>query len=78
MKTTWRPSWEAEQRQPHFVTNITSVADLATTHGKQKFLWGNVPALDVLNLDANEGIHYKNDINILFAGTNPISPDQLN
>jgi hypothetical protein len=33
-----------------------------------KYLWGNVPALDVLRLAENEGDSYAGDLRILFAG----------
>ncbi|KAH9204815.1 hypothetical protein DL95DRAFT_494481, partial [Leptodontidium sp. 2 PMI_412] len=31
-------------------------------------LWGNTPTVDVLNLERNEGIDYKEDTALLFAG----------
>jgi hypothetical protein len=36
--------------------------------GGKKFLWGNVPALDVLRLDSNEGEQYQGQLSLLFAG----------
>lgn len=36
--------------------------------GRSKFLWGNVPALDIINLEANEGKAYNKHMNLLFAG----------
>lgn len=39
------------------------------TYGRKKFLWGNVPALDVINLACNEGESYAKDICLLYAGT---------
>jgi len=33
-----------------------------------QFLWGNVPALDVLQLSKNEGPNYDQDLHLLFAG----------
>jgi hypothetical protein len=36
---------------------------------KKKYLWGNVPAFEVLQLPSNEGADYNKDIHILFAGS---------
>lgn len=33
-----------------------------------KYPWGNVPAVDVLNLPANEGGHFRGPLRLLFAG----------
>ena len=38
------------------------------SYGCLKYLWGNVPAIDVLNLEANEGADYANPIAVNFAG----------
>lgn len=39
-----------------------------TSFGGKKYLWGNMPAFDVLKLGANEGIEYTADLRLLFAG----------
>lgn len=36
--------------------------------GGKKFLWGNMPAIDVLQLASNEGVVYKAPLRLLFAG----------
>lgn len=36
--------------------------------GGKKYLWGNTPAFDVLNLESNEGVDYNEQLNLLFAG----------
>ena len=36
--------------------------------GGAKFLWGNMPAIDVLALKHNEGLAYANALKLLFAG----------
>ena len=64
MRLTWRPSWVVEARQPTFIgLSVDMVA-----HGSKKYLWGNVPALDILNLQKNEGIDFAGDLRLLFAG----------
>ena len=37
--------------------------------GGRKYLWGNVPALDVLQLRYNEGEDYAKPLPMLFAGS---------
>lgn len=65
MKPDWSPSWEVERRQPTFVGG--GVAEgFGFKH--QKYLWGNMPALDILALDKNEGNFYDRDVHVLFAG----------
>ena len=65
MKSDWVPKWEAERRAPDFVGGSASTA----FHGhRQKYLWGNMPALDVLALSRNEGSSYGHDLHVLFAG----------
>jgi hypothetical protein len=39
-----------------------------TIFGAKKYLWGNVPAYDVVQLSANEGKAYSRDLRLLFAG----------
>lgn len=36
--------------------------------GGKKFLWGNIPAFDVLQLGSNEGDDYGGQLSLLFAG----------
>ena len=36
--------------------------------GHLNYLWGNIPALDVLNVEGNEGGGYVEDIDLCFAG----------
>jgi len=65
MKSVWSPSWHTEGRTPAFVNNNASRYE---TFGGTKYLWGNMPAIDVLNLKHNEGVDYANTIELLFAG----------
>lgn len=54
-----------EKRNPAFLGNGDGGI---TTFGKRKFLWGNLPAVDVLQLRSNEGLGYQRSLNMLFAG----------
>ena len=38
------------------------------TFGHLRYLWGNVPAYDVLNLPENEGADYDRDLSLCFTG----------
>ena len=69
MKDTWRPSWVVEARQPAFIASDNEGPFVGQiSHGRQKYLWGNVPAIDLLNLQRNEGVDYAEDLRLLFAG----------
>lgn len=62
-KSGWQPAWAAENRTPAFIGG-----GIGQVFGKKKFLWGNVPAVDILNLPSNEGVDYQGEISLLFAG----------
>ncbi|KAI0974668.1 hypothetical protein F4678DRAFT_485689 [Xylaria arbuscula] len=64
MKGTWTPRWAAENRMPTFMGH--GVPDQAK-FGVVKYLWGNVPAFDVIQLGQNEGIDFQEAMNLLFA-----------
>jgi hypothetical protein len=38
------------------------------TFGGRKYLWGNMPAFDLVNLGSNEGTGYGGHLKLLFAG----------
>ncbi|KAM0286534.1 hypothetical protein ACHAO9_008162 [Fusarium lateritium] len=52
-----------QNRQPAFIGENNQ-----KKFGGSKHLWGNVPALDILRLEDNEGKDYKKKLNLLFAG----------
>lgn len=62
-KDTWQPAWIVESRIPEFMGE-----GLGAVFGDKKYLWGNVPAFDLLRLDANEGSDYDGELRILCAG----------
>jgi hypothetical protein len=67
MKGTWMPQWYRSGRQPAFVGNSAPLA----MFGKKKYLWGNMPALNILQLQHNETETYatSHDFNLLFAAS---------
>ncbi|GIK06628.1 hypothetical protein Aspvir_002278 [Aspergillus viridinutans] len=63
-KKTWQPAWVLENRKPSFIAE-----GLGEQFGMKKYLWGNIPAFDVLRLGSNEGEEYGGVIRILFAAS---------
>ncbi|KAK7987452.1 hypothetical protein PG989_007767 [Apiospora arundinis] len=63
-KASWQPAWVADNRQPAFIRGGRD-----EHFGANKYLWGNVPALDVLQLESNEGKEYEGELNLLFAAS---------
>ncbi|KAL4811860.1 hypothetical protein BDW67DRAFT_179221 [Aspergillus spinulosporus] len=63
-KETWAPAWLFELRTPAFMGG-----GMGRIFGTKKFLWGNVPAFDVLRLDRNEGAEYDGPLRVLFAAS---------
>jgi hypothetical protein len=63
-KKEWQPDWALENRKPAFVGSDSAVMDF----GGKKFLWGNMPAIDVLQLASNESVNYREPLRLLFAG----------
>ncbi|KAK1624557.1 hypothetical protein BDP81DRAFT_437802 [Colletotrichum phormii] len=61
----WQPDWVLENRAPAFIGN----GHPQVTYGAGKYLWGNVPAFDVLQLNANEGVSYDEQVRLLFAAS---------
>jgi hypothetical protein len=66
-KDKWRPEWDRENRAPAWASG-QAATNMHNPYGAEKYLWGNVPALDVLKLAENEGAEYAEDISLLFAG----------
>lgn len=48
--------------------HLSSKRELGVQFGGKKYLWGNIPALDVLQLGLNEGFNYGRPLSLLFAG----------
>ncbi|RWA06465.1 hypothetical protein EKO27_g8646 [Xylaria grammica] len=66
MKGTWKPRWVVEKRPPAFMgLRIPDQVQFGTV----KYLWGNVPAFDAIQLAQNEGVDFQNSINLLFAAS---------
>ncbi|KAK1753835.1 hypothetical protein QBC47DRAFT_303201 [Echria macrotheca] len=68
IRANWRPAWDREGYQPAWESTRASRA-WHNPFGGEKYLWGNVPAIDVLRLPENEGNAYPDDISLLFAAS---------
>lgn len=53
-----------ERRNPAFAGDGPEIQ----TFGHLNYLWGNIQAIDVLNVGKNEGEKYDGDLDVLFAG----------
>jgi len=67
MKETWKPSWEVERRKPAFLSSDGPPMG-QTKYGAQKYLWGNMPAIDVMQALQNEAADLPEYLRLLFAG----------
>ncbi|KAI1407308.1 hypothetical protein F5Y13DRAFT_183489 [Hypoxylon sp. FL1857] len=62
-KSTWEPSYFAEGREPQFLDDDPpKLEDFFHI-----YLWGDVPAVDVIRLSENEGREFRGSLDILFA-----------
>lgn len=58
------PAWIVEGRAPSFMGGPPVVA-----FGGKQYVWGNMPAIDILKLEENEGSDCATSMPLLFAGT---------
>lgn len=73
MKKSWRPQWDVEKRRPAFIRGNDDPASAEpwvtmVQHGRKKYLWGNVPAIDITQSCKNEEKDLPDQLNLLFAG----------
>ncbi|KAJ6276567.1 hypothetical protein J3E71DRAFT_187021 [Bipolaris maydis] len=67
-KSNWTPEWDRANRSPIWASGDAS-KNLHNPFGSSKYLWGNVPAIDILRVHENEGQGYNKDIKLLFAAS---------
>ncbi|XPS75438.1 hypothetical protein M3J07_007516 [Ascochyta lentis] len=67
-QSSWVPEWDRTDRAPAWATGEAS-RYLHNPFGSNKYLWGNVPAIDVLQMSLNEGERHDRDIKLLFAAS---------
>ncbi|EEA24163.1 hypothetical protein TMatcc_007239 [Talaromyces marneffei ATCC 18224] len=69
-KPSWKPAWELEQRRPAFIDSSNDNGPTpVTSHGGKRYLWGNMPAIDLLQLADNEGSNTTQDLHLLLAAS---------
>lgn len=71
-KSSWLPEWDRSNRNPAWASDTAS-RNLHNPFGSDKHLWGNTPAIDILQIERNEGLDYGDDVALLFAGSLCIS-----
>ncbi|KAG8216800.1 hypothetical protein J3R82DRAFT_7049 [Butyriboletus roseoflavus] len=73
----WKPGWIAEGRDPIFLlkSNMSTAEEMANRSQDRlsigSALWGNVPAMDIVNLPNNEN-DLKKDLSLAFAASGDI------
>lgn len=67
MKKYWRPDWERRNEFPSIGPHQWPIGNR-----EAKYLWGNIPAYDLLQLAQNEGSGHGQDLSLLFAGMYPL------
>lgn len=78
MSKSWKPQWDVERRTPAFIGNDSAQLNQwisMVQHGRKKYLWGNVPAIDMVQSCKNEGGNLPEQFNLLFAGKCQICED---
>ena len=66
MSTSWTTSWAREGRAPAFVSEIE---EPHAGFGRTFYVWGNLPAIDCMNVSKNEGDSVlKMNLNLAFIG----------
>lgn len=74
-RDTWKPDFwiNIDNKPPDFVwTERCDPDDTVNQLGpRDKFLWGSVPPIDVIQLEKNEGVTHAETLRLLFAG-NPV------
>ncbi|KAH7413716.1 hypothetical protein DE146DRAFT_761995 [Phaeosphaeria sp. MPI-PUGE-AT-0046c] len=66
LKTPYKPRWQTEKRIPEFMGGPP-----LAQFGSLQYLWGNVPAIDLLKVTENEGNEaiLQQDVSLLFAAS---------
>ncbi|OBT97521.1 hypothetical protein VE01_04562 [Pseudogymnoascus verrucosus] len=65
-KDKWSPAYFREGRTPAWEIG-EAASKFHNRFGGEKYLWGKTHAMDVLNLEQNEGLNYADDIALLFV-----------
>lgn len=63
----WVPQWFAKGRTPRYADGDLRHEYFSSSNAR-KHLWGNISTIDIVKLENNEGVGYKQDLRLLFAG----------
>ncbi|KAI0198154.1 hypothetical protein F4808DRAFT_472945 [Astrocystis sublimbata] len=70
MEESWKPRWFFENRPPAFLISDEDPETIGPVKYLQgNLLWGNVPAIDVVQLGLNEGLDFAGPVNMLYAAS---------
>lgn len=69
MKSKYVPGWIKQDRPPSWISD----SELSSKFGVNQYLWGNMPAVDILNMEENEGVNdVHRNMSLLFAASGDI------
>jgi hypothetical protein len=69
IKSEYVPGWIKQGRLPSWVSD----SGLSSDFGMNQYLWGNMPAVNILNIEEGEGVcDIHRDMNLLFAASGDI------
>ncbi|KAJ6568381.1 hypothetical protein DFH09DRAFT_1467346 [Mycena vulgaris] len=70
MSPAWQPAWVREERSPAFISKNVNEPEQAVFGAFRHYLWGNVPAINCLQLARNEGQRAASmDLKLCFAAS---------
>ncbi|KAF8074568.1 hypothetical protein FPV67DRAFT_587451 [Lyophyllum atratum] len=73
MSASWRPAWETQNRTPAFIEADNAPIMHHSFGLPYAYLWGNLPAIDCLNLSENEHLSaLRQDFKFCFAASGDI------
>lgn len=75
LRSDWQPAWVTEKRTPAFVGGppVVSFGGKSNQNRPGKYVWGNVTAIDCLNIARNESSAARTaDLKVCFAGDCPL------
>ncbi|KAL8367047.1 hypothetical protein RB599_010961 [Gaeumannomyces hyphopodioides] len=66
LKADWRPVWIRQHRMPTFLSDEGPKMEY---FGTFKYLWGNIPAVDIVKLRENEGVRFERNLDLLLPAS---------
>ncbi|EJT69198.1 hypothetical protein GGTG_13307 [Gaeumannomyces tritici R3-111a-1] len=66
LKADWKPVWIRQHRMPTFLSDEGPKMEY---FGTFKYLWGNIPAVDIVKLRENEGVRFERNLDLLLPAS---------